>query len=329
MCLYGIWLLFGHVYVMIVFTSVQVSEDSSFLLYLCLRVWEVVYNICAILTIVIIWSERKKFIEILQRISSSLSGTDRRYLFRLSLFMFLHKLLFVLLFRGYFFLAIAMKEINLVWIHSLDKSFPIITHAFTIQHNWENVVMSLFITMVRAIHLAEDNVFRSLEQNLGKISPKILYKQLHRLLQVKKHFVKCISILPFLLFSYLFIGSICSIVRLKALVSDSSVASEQKMYCIVSATRVCVTVIEVAIFATYTNYLCSRTKSKLEQIQYNISLNEDRLQTIVVMKMIDDSKEFQYRAADFFVINRELLISFSAAFVTFTVLFVQLINQSQ
>ena len=87
------------------------------------------------------------------------------------------------------------------WMHNLDKSFPIIAHVVTIQHNWENIVMLLFITMARAIHLAEDNVFRSLEQ-----SPKNLYKQLHRLVGVKKHFVNCISIPPFLLFPHLFIG---------------------------------------------------------------------------------------------------------------------------
>ena len=327
---YGIWLLLAHFYAIIVYTAVRLPAETSILILITVRVWETVYNGCANLTIIIIWFSRHRLLEILGKISCFLRPKNRRFLFRLSVAMLLHKILFTASFRGYFFLVVVVnEETEEIWHRKLYKFFGIIVHTLMGQQNWECVMMSLFIVTLTALHLAERNALVRLEENLGKFSPKLLYKKLHRLLWIKKDFVNCISVLPFFLFSYLFIAFVCCLVRLQALSSDPLVATESKIYGVISAIRLCITVTEVALMAFYTNYLCSKSRTILEQIEYQINLNQDRLKKRFVMKMIEESKRYEFRAADFFVINKELLLSFFSALVTFTVLFVQLINQSK
>ena len=327
--LYGIWLLLAHVYATIVFTTVKLPADTSILILITVRVWETVYDGCANLTILIIWYSRHRLLQILERVSCFLRPKNRRFLFRLSVAMLLHKILFTALSRGYFFYVLINRKREEIWFRKLYESFRIIFHILMVQHNWECVVVSLFIVLLTAVHLAERNALERLEENLGKLSPKQLYKELHRLLWLKKDFVNCISLLPFFLFSYLFIAFVCCLVRLQALISNPLVAVESKIYSVISAIRLTVTVTEVALMAFYTNYLCSKSRTTLDQIEYEININQDRLKKRFTMKMIEESKRYEYRAADFFAINKKLLLSFFSALVTFTVLFVQLINQSK
>ena len=49
--------------------------------------------------------------------------------------------------------------------------------------------------------------------------------------------------------------------------------------------------------------------------------------TLLLFQEISEGKQYEFMACGFFPINKQLLLAFLAAFVTFTVLFVQLINQ--
>ena len=327
--LYAIQLLVGHLYVTIVLSPVSFPAETSILIILTVRVWETVYNGCANLSIIIIWFSRHRLLEILKRVSPFLETTNRRFLFRMSLVLFLHSTLCIVLFRGYFFYIVLNRKIEEMWYREIYEFFNVIVNLLIVLHYWENTVLSLFIITLTAVHLAETNALEKLQQNIAKISPKLLYKELHRLLLIKKDFVNCISVLLFFLFSYFFIGSVCFIVKLQALISDPLVSVENKTYSMISPTRLSVTVIEVALLVFYTNYLCSKSRTILDQIEYKININQEQLRKRFIMKMIEESKRYEYRAADFFAINKELLLSFFSAFVTFTVLFVQLINQSK
>ena len=327
--LYAFWLLVGHLYITIVLTSVGLPAETSILILLTVRVWETVYNGSANLTILIIWFSRHRLVQILERVSCFLRPENCRFLFRMSLVMILHTILCIALFRGYFFYVVLNREIEGMGHHEVYEFLNIIFNLLIVPHYWENTVLSLFLVTLTAVHLAERNALEKLQQNIVKISPKQLYKVLHRLLFIKKDFVNCISVLLFFLFSYFFIASVCFIVRIQALISDPSVPVENKTYSMISPTRLSVTVTEVVLLVFYTNYLSSKSRTTLDQIEYEINIKEDRLKERFIMKMIEASKKYEYRAADFFAINKELLLSFFSAFVTFTVLFVQLINQSK
>ena len=327
--LYGICLLVAHVYGIILLVSMRLPADTSFLIILTLRVWETAYNGCASLTIVIIWFSRHRLLEILGRVSWFLRPKNRRFLFRISLVLFLHSTLCIVLFRGYSFYVRVNRVMQDLSHRKIYEFLYNTVNMLMILYYWENIVLSLFIVTSTAVYLAEKNALEKLQQNIAKISPKLLYKELHRLLWLKKDFVNCSSLLLFFLFSYFFIGSVCCIVRVQALISDPSVPVEDKTRSMVLATRLCFTVTEAALLVFYINYLCSKSRAILEQIEYEINMNQDRLKEQFIIKMIEESKRYEFRAADFFAINKELLLSFFSAFVTFTVLFVQLINQSK
>ena len=327
--LYGIWLLLAHVYGIIQLASMRLPADTSLLFLLTLRVWETAYNGCATLTIVIIWFSRHRLLEILGRGSCFLKPNNCRFLFRMSMVLFLHSILCIVLFRGYSFYVRVNRLMQDLWYRKVYEFLYITVNMLMVLHYWENIVLSLFLVTSTAVYFAERNALEKLQQNIAKISPKLLYKELHGLFWLKKDFVNCISLLLFFLFSYFFIGSVCCIVRVQELISDPSVPVEDKTRSMILATRLSVTVTEVALLVFYINYLCSKSRTILEQIEYEINMNQDRLKEQFIMKMIEESKRYEVRAADFFAINKELLLSFFSAFVTFTVLFVQLINQSK
>ena len=49
--------------------------------------------------------------------------------------------------------------------------------------------------------------------------------------------------------------------------------------------------------------------------------------TVLLFQEISEAKQYEFTAYAFFPINKQTLLAFVSAFVTFTVLFVQLINQ--
>ena len=183
--LYAISLLVGHVYAAIVLTSARLPADTSILILLTVKVWETVYDGCASLTILIIWFSRHRLLEILERVSCFLRPENCRFLFRMSLVMVLHSTLSIVLFRGYFFYVRVNRDMKEMWHRELHESLPIIVHMLIVLNYWENIVLSLFLVTLTAIHLAERNALERLEENLGNFSPKLLYKELHRLLWIK------------------------------------------------------------------------------------------------------------------------------------------------
>ena len=141
--------------------------------------------------------------------------------------------------------------------------------------------------------------------------------------------MECISFLPLFLYCYIFIKSVGCIVQLHFSMDSPSALNGRRLTTILLNTKNIVTVCHSVLLTLYTDHLSCQSRSQLRKMEYQINTKYDHLLKRNVIKIIEESKMYEYRAANFFVINKELLLSFFSAFVTFTVLFVQLINQSK
>ena len=325
---FGCLILVIYTFVTIRFVSYgRTPLGSSQLLLLMFKVWEVSYNTMAISTIFIVWFMRRRLLQILWKVSSFLRNQDRKRLRLISLILLVYKLIFQIIFRGYsyFFNFRRSQLLSSGFWTDLSSIVLLVIKS----HDWELVVISLFIIFLQVIHLAERNIMNVLHQNLDKVEPTLLYKQVHRILFLKQSFIDSMSLLPLFLYGYIFFEFVFCIVRHYSTVETASVISEEKLSAIILIVRTIMTIIHDVLLILYTHHLAGQSRRQFINLEYEINTKHSHLQKKYVMHLIHEAERFEYRAADFFVINRELLVSFCAAFLTFTVLFVQLINQSK
>ena len=323
---YGCLIVFANIF--IVLQYIYSGTGPSMLMLLLFKVWDASNTSLSVSTILIICSARKEFLQILNRISILLSNEDRKRLHIFSLVFFIYKLLFVLVFHGRYVLY-WLNKLCRSWFEDWWTFFLSILHLSVQLHDWEITIICLFIIFLQAIHSAERNVMKNLSQNLENIGPKVLYKQLHKVVSLKEHFMECISFLPLFLYCYTFVYSVFCMVRLHSFMVKPLVSDEEKFATIIHMTSNIVTLNHVVLLTLFTHRLNCQSRSRLMKMEYAINTKHDHLLQRNVMKLIEEAQMYEYRAAGFFVINKELLLSFFSAFVTFTVLFTQLINHSK
>ena len=328
-CGYGCLLVIADIFLVVSYIySGNPPEASSLLLLLMFSVWNVAYSTLAVSTLFVIWSSRKGFLRILSKISTLLSNEDKKRLHFLSLLLLVYKILFMLVYRGSYSWS-WYNKLSGSWHKNLWSFLPSIVNLSVQLHDWELIIISLFIPFLYVIHLAEKNVMNILNQNLQKIGPVFLYRQLHAVLSLKEHFMECVSFLPLFLYSFIFIESVGCIVRLHLSMDSPLELNDKRLTAILLNTRNIMIVSHTVLLTLYTDHLSCQSTSHLKKMEYEINTKHDHLRKRNVLLLIQEAKMYEYRAANFFVINKELLLSFFSAFVTFTVLFVQLINQSK
>ena len=306
--------------------SSDVPESYSMLIILVFKIWNVLYKTLAVSTIIIIWSGRKGLLRILSRISILLSNEDRKRLHFLSLVLFMYKILVMLEYKSQYIWSL-YGNLRGSWREGWWSFLWSIIELILKLHEWELMIICLFITLLKAIHLAETNLMNILDQNLGKVGPKVLYRQLHKILSLKEHFMECVSFLLLFLYCYIFGESIGCILLLCSTMDNPFKLKDERLRAILLDIRNIVILIQNVLLTLYIHHLNRQSKRQLRKMEYEINTKHDHLLKRNVMLLIRESKMYEYRPGDFFVINNELLLSFFSAFVTFTVLFVQLINQ--
>ena len=324
---YGCFLVNAYIFIALRYMySGKVPGNSSMLFLVVFRIWEALYRALAASTIIIIWSIRKRFLRILSKICTLLSNEDRKKLYFLSMVLFICKTLFIFGYRAKYLWSLYGNLCG-SWREGWGPFLSSIVDLSVKCQDWELIISCVFITLLKAIHLAETNVMNILGHNLEKIGPKVLYRQLYEILSLKEYFMKCVSFLLLFLYSYVFIESVGGIVKIHLLMDSPLESNDKKLTAIILNIRNVVIVIQNVLLTLYTHHLSCQSKSQLRKMEYHINMNQDRLKKRFIMQLIQEAKMYEYRAGDFFAINKELLLSLFSAFVTFTVLFVQLINQ--
>ena len=304
--------------------DVALPSKSPPIIYYMMRTWEGAYDTFSITAIIVMWMSRERLMQVLEKVCKVLNEQDRKDLRRMSILCILYRLIELILIRG-FFLFVLFRSNLLKGSSIFDFTHLFILYVQT--DNWSFKIVSFLVVMLKVIHIAEQNSLKCLKEDLWRLHPTKVYQEIRNIIQLKDEFMSIVSILPCTVFLYLFVAAVCTIARLQVTSLDSSMSEEELLFAKLAVGRVLLAIIQVAFVSFYTNSLCLESQRLLESLEADIIVNQDALHWPFVLAKIKEAKEYEYKAFHFFAINKQLLLSFLSAFVTFTVLFVQLINQ--
>ena len=291
--------------------------------------WHVFYAICCIITIVFLLLYRRKILEIMERLDSLLTPQDYKDLYTFTLLTLVGKLILM-----------TVTDWPFIILHTrLDYSETGMFYYRNFLWIWGSlndralISVSVYLTVLKVIHLAEKRSIRSLismtcvaleRKGLSSVSAKTIFHEVDRFICVKDDAMKILSILPFLSFSYMFVESVGSIIQLQTNISKKPI-----LYSCIIVGRLCVNVILAFLMSYMTSDFCSESEKELKELQLNVVNSRGAEKWNVVFDKIREAKKYSYNAYGFFRINKQLLLTFCSSLITFTVLFVQLINPDE
>ena len=288
--------------------------------------WDLSFAICCVITIVFLLVYRSKILEIMQRLDSLLIKEDYKDLYTFTLLTLVGKFVLMALTNWSYITLhiwidywetgkIPYRYYLWIWVSLNDRAL---------------ISISVYLTVIKVIHLAEKRCIRSLvsmicagleTKSLSSVSAKTVFYEVDGFIRVKDDAMKILSIFPFLSFCYMFIESVGSIIELQGTLSKKAM-----MYSFVIVTRLCVTVILAFLMSYMTSDLCSESEKELKELQLNIVKSRDAEKWNFVFNKMKEAQDYEYKAYGFFRINKQLVLTFCSSLISFTVLFVQLIN---
>ena len=75
-----------------------------------------------------------------------------------------------------------------------------------------------------------------------------------------------------------------------------------------------------------TSHFCSESEKELKELQLNIISSRNPEKWNFVFNKMKEAQDYEYKAYGFFRINKQLVLTFCSSLISFTLLFVQLIN---
>ena len=313
----------------IIFIFIQVSETAvigikhrSFIVFCMIIFWELVCFGYCISFIGIILSSNERLVFLLKQMSINLTPKDHEKILGFSTKMLIHKLLATVLMRVIF---VAYG----VWNNSYEKEGIKLDQIMLVCYQVHDPyvgTLSLYLTLLKVLHLAESNIITDLENNMLQYSPRVVYYKIRECVQFKNNFSKLVSIFVCIMFSYLFIHAVCSICRLQVTYLNDQTLTQEKVLALLSLIRLFIYFLQAVFLVFMTQKFSQESQDKLASLADTIVLLRDTHQWFFVLEEIKVAQGYRYRAYDFFDVDKNFLLSFVSSFVPLTVLFIQLIN---
>jgi hypothetical protein len=162
--------------------------------------------------------------------------------------------------------------------------------------------------------------------------PTSVYQTLKEIVKIKIEFCRIMSFLPCLYFLYIFYLSVFSIVREQnSWTHPSKDKLGEQIFSKLNLCHFILVLLQMIYLSFFVTNLGKESIELTETLESTIILTPgiDRKEWFFVFDQIKESKSYEYQAWDFFSINKQILISFVASLVSFTVLFVQLLSFKQ
>lgn len=286
-------------------------------------------NICNITVTLIIWRNRSKITDIVKVAFKFLRNEDKRNLFILTVL--------ILLLHG-FDRSIRIFYIVMKYKISLKEGLPpgFLFKIINDSNAWNSVIFGLYITLTRIVDLAERNKINSMASKIMDKDARTVVMHVRQFLDLKDKIMTSLSVIPCFTFVYLVVRSVVAIIRMqntRETLASGNRTKDTDIEALKSVTNligVILVIIEIVVMAFLTNNQCKKSQETLESLETSIILKHGLSCTwATVIYRIDQAKRYEFLVWDLFSINKQLLLSFCSAFVTFTVLFVQLINQAE
>ena len=288
-------------------------------------VWGIFHDVISVNTLVLFWKSRVKLLELMNCLFGYLSDKNIKHLRRLCMFFFVTGFTFVLTFR-------LLNVVLLFW------SLGFGPHVFSLRmfslfyvqfHLWDYLIPVVYIVFVKMIHLAEQHALVTLLNQELLINPVTVYDEIRRFILIKDKFVASVSYLPPLLFFFVFGQSVAAIIYHQATTWTGFGTSIQQTFTQIIMSRLLINLILLSYMSLLTSNLSEQSQRNLDYLESKIVHSKNRQSWTCVLEKIKEAKGYEFKASGFFSVKKQLLLSFLSSLVTFTVLFVQLINQEE
>ena len=304
--------------------DVGIRSDVSLVVRIVMFIWNLQYFAWSVIFILVFWKIKGQLRLFLAELSEFLDSESNQKILRFTIGLLVNKIFFYLTVRGVFVFfyfwegftygfQLNMKELLLIYFQL---------------HDWYVETLSLYLTLLKVVHLAESNIITGATMTVLKSTPREVYSKVLKVIELKERVSRQVSLLVCCLFVQVFVAAVGNICRFQVVYFDDRVPESSRLYSLLSFGRFGVAFIEIVFLVFMVHKWSEESRTGLASLSNTIFLSrENTVQWYPVLDIIKVAQRYKYTASDFFDIDRSLLLSFVASFVPLTVLFVQLVSQ--
>lgn len=327
-------LLIVHIMIVIIFLTIQIYTNMMLLLtsdkkimnaFAIKRIFD---RAACILFIFIFWKNRKTLRNIIFKCIPMLSRQDMRKVRKFNGLLVVSWTIHICL----SVVVTVCSEIIARYFEEFTFNYASIVRLYLCPQTWTSTILCIFLSISHVIHLTELTYYTKLLVHLRE--PIKIERCLKYFVELKDSLMETLSVTPCLPFLFLLIRSITSLIWVrKAEEEVSSQGSLSVVRSYVFLSKFHLSTVSIIFFDIgYSCYTISKRNRErrrvLEALETAIKESQNELTPswLSVLMKIDHVKLYEFRAWDLFSIKKSLMLCFCCSFVTFTVLFVQLIS---
>ena len=304
--------------------EIGIRSDVAPIVEIVMFIWNLQHVTCSVVFILVLWKTKGQLGLFLSELSGFLNPENNAKIFRFTIGLLVNQMFFYMTARvvyiSFYFWEgfthgsqLKMKQLLLIYLQL---------------HDWYAETLSLYLTLLKVVHMVESNIITGATMTVLKSSPRVVYAKVLKVIELKERASRQISFLVCLLFVHVFVAAVGSICRIQVVYFDNRVPESSRLYSLISFGRFSITFSQIAFLVFMVHKWSRESQARLASLSNTIFLSrENTVQWYPVLDIIKVAQKYKYTAFDFFDIDRQLLLSFVASFVPLTVLFVQLISQ--
>ena len=300
-----------------------VYPQTNFL-HIMYNIWDFSVAFCSVSSIILVWRTKSELLSILRFLSNRLTQSDLQHLRRISISLFIYRIIVTITTRYIRGILSNLSQGYLTYEEVMD--------SYLFFHHSDIMGLTIFVIFVKVIHFAENNSIKHICKRLKvhEAQEEEVYDEVSLFIRIKDKLMSLISLLPFMSFFFCFIYGFCSICHYQNIARRLEATSMDKTSVSFHFLDVMTRLGVLGYLISVTSSLCSQTTENLDLLQLLIlRSNSNRDKWIITLDKIKEGKKYEYKVLHMFKLNRALLPAFVASFITFTVLFAQIINQGQ
>lgn len=270
--------------------------------------------------IVVLRSSRKKLRSFLKSIEKSLTLRDFKDLYRYSVIIGIPHWIFLII--------MAVLKIYYFVIKAGFSHIDFFIVLYTELNSWVFGGVPALMFSIRALHFREKNTTQIILQDISRenthISPPKVSLFIKKVLRKREDLMSLFSCLPCSWYLYIFIKSVAIFLTIQA-----SLRNFKESFILLSIASLVewITLVFLLVFIMFeVGSLLEESRQRLQRLSEKAILLKDTQSWLQVQNDICQAEKFEYRAWDVFSMNKSFVLGFVSSLLTFTVLFVQVIN---
>ena len=262
--------------------------------------------------IIILVARNDSIREVLNNLQPLITKQDTKKLRKFIIICFIYRILILI--------VNFTRHVGSLMIYGLQLNLSCGTYSQI--SSWTINSIVLFASVIKVIYFAEISSLRLINENIHNFSPQKVYLRVISFVEIKEKIAQKISVLILFNFIFIFVESVVTVVH------QMHSQGQLPMEAIVSKTFIIthvLMILDIMLLVFLTTKLCHQSKENYEELETKIVLTQDTKEWNFVLNKMKTARHFEYQAFDCFPINKQILATFTASLITFTVLFAQLV----